>query len=65
MNSTDGDTQLRQVAFDHVNRIAGVRDGILDSADLAAGFEFGGQRIPLVNPYRGIFKPRQMTGRGR
>src|SRR5258708_16788717 len=34
---------------------------MLDSADLAAGFEFGGQRIPLVNPQRGIFKPRQMA----
>ena len=25
-----------------------------------AGFEFGGDRIPLINPQRGIFKPRQM-----
>jgi putative restriction endonuclease len=54
------DTQLRQAAFDHVNRLAAVRGGVLDSADLAAGFEFDGERIPLVNPQRGIFKPRQM-----
>jgi hypothetical protein len=33
---------------------------VLDSADLAGGFEFGGDRIPLINPQRGIFKPRQM-----
>jgi putative restriction endonuclease len=33
---------------------------VLHSADLADGFEFGGDRIPLVNPQRGIFKPRQM-----
>jgi putative restriction endonuclease len=32
----------------------------LDAADLAGGFEFGGGRIPLINPQRGIFKPRQM-----
>ena len=62
MDSTTTDAQLRQAAFDHVNQLAVVRDGILDSADLAAGFEFGGQRIPLVNAYRSIFKPRQMTG---
>ena len=34
---------------------------MLDSADLAGGFEFGGERIPLINPQRGIFKPRQMS----
>jgi putative restriction endonuclease len=33
---------------------------VLDSADLAGGFEFGGERIPLINPQRGISKPRQM-----
>jgi putative restriction endonuclease len=27
---------------------------------MAGGFEFGGERIPLINPQRGIFKPRQM-----
>jgi putative restriction endonuclease len=60
VESASGDAQLRQAAIDHVNRIAAVRGGILDSADLDAGFEFAGQRIPLVNPYRGIYKPRQM-----
>jgi putative restriction endonuclease len=52
----------RQAAFSHVNRLATLRDGVLDSAALASGFEFGGDRIPLVNPQRGIFKPRQMAG---
>src|SRR5271166_1230737 len=56
------DTQLRQAAFDQVNRLAATRGGVLDPADLAGGFEFGGERIPLVNPQRGIFKPRQMAG---
>jgi putative restriction endonuclease len=54
------DFQLREAAFTHVNRLATLRSGILDSTDLADGFEFGGERIPLVNPQRGIFKPRQM-----
>jgi len=60
--STNTDVQLRQAAFEHVHRLAGLKDGILDHADLAAGFEFAGQRIPLVNPQRGIFKPKQMAG---
>src|ERR1700730_8317379 len=51
---------FRQAAFDHVNRLALLGGRVLDSADLAGGFEFGGECIPLVNPQRGIFKPRQM-----
>jgi putative restriction endonuclease len=61
MDPATRDAQLRQAAFDHVNRLAALRDGVLDSADLAGGFEFGGERIPLVNPQRGIFKARQMV----
>ena len=34
----------------------------LQSADLADGFDFGSERIPLVNPQRGIFEPRQAAG---
>jgi putative restriction endonuclease len=43
-----------------VNRLAALRGGVLDVAGLAGGFEFDGHRIPLINPQRGIFKPRQM-----
>ncbi len=32
----------------------------LSAADLSVGFVFEGERFPLVNPQRGIFKPRQM-----
>jgi hypothetical protein len=60
MDPATQDAQLRQAAFDHVNRLATLRGGILESADLALGFEFAGDRIPLINPQRGIFKPRQM-----
>src|SRR5215469_15398043 len=61
MDAYSHDLQLRQTAFRHINRLATLRDGVLDSADLAGGFEFGGDRIPLINPQRGIFKPRQMA----
>jgi putative restriction endonuclease len=55
------DLQPRQAAFSHVNRLAALRGGDLDSADLAGEFDFSAERIPLVNPQRGIFKPRQLT----
>jgi putative restriction endonuclease len=61
MDPATHDVQLRKAAFDHVKRVSTLRGGILDFADLAGGFEFAGQRIPLINPRRGIFKPRQMT----
>lgn len=50
---------MRSAAFDHVRTLSSVRDH-LSSADLAAGFTFEGNRIPLLNPQRGIFKPQQM-----
>jgi putative restriction endonuclease len=62
MDPATNDVLLRQAAFDQVNRLVALRGGVLDSADLAGGFEFGGERIPLINPQRGIFKPRQMAG---
>jgi putative restriction endonuclease len=57
MDPASHDAQLRQAAFDHVNRLAILQGGALDSADLARGFEFGGERIPLINPQRGTFSP--------
>jgi putative restriction endonuclease len=53
------DPTLRLAAFDAVRRLTEIR-GDLTSNDLRGGFEFQGERIPLINPQRGIFKPRQM-----
>jgi putative restriction endonuclease len=53
------DAALRMAAFNALKTLTAVR-GDLTSADLKAGFEFEGRRIPLVNPQRGIFKPQQM-----
>ena len=55
----DDDSRIREAAFESVRRLVEVR-GELSSADLKVGFEFFGQRIPLVNPQRGIFKPQRM-----
>src|SRR4051812_45285656 len=50
---------LRIAAFREVRRLSDL-NGDLSSRDLRAGFQFDGQRIPLINPQRGIFKPTQM-----
>ncbi len=42
-----------------VRRLGEVHDH-LTAVHLVPGFIFQGERIPLVNPQRGIFKPRQM-----
>ena len=46
-------------AFDHVRRLSDAH-GHLTRHELAPGFMYEGERIPLVNPQRGIFKPRRM-----
>ena len=56
----DIDQEMRQAAFLEVRRRADLRDQ-LTSEDLRLGFQFHGQRIPLINPQRGIFKPQAMT----
>ncbi|RYD14467.1 MAG: HNH endonuclease [Lysobacteraceae bacterium] len=50
---------MRQAAFEHVRALNDIYDD-LTSDDLRAGFQFEGKRFPLVNPQRGIFKPREM-----
>lgn len=51
--------RLRLAALDHVRRLteAGIS---LTAETLNAGFVVDGQRIPLISPRRGIFKPQQM-----
>ena len=50
---------MRMTAFKHVQNLQQVRDH-LTAKELKPGFLFEGERFPLVNPQRGIFKPRQM-----
>jgi putative restriction endonuclease len=59
MNEPDRDRLMRVAAFDHVRRLGEVHDH-LTATELKPGFVFNGERIPLVNPQRGIFKPQQM-----
>jgi len=53
------DTRIRKAAFDHVRQLTQIKQH-LTAVDLRPGFTFEGQRVPLVNPQRGIFKPKQM-----
>ena len=59
MNDVNRDTLIRMAAFEHVRRLGEVHDH-LTAHELKPGFVFEAERIPLVNPQRGIFKPRQM-----
>lgn len=57
--SGDGDEAIRLAAFRHVRLLQETNDA-LTSDHLRAGFVFGGERVPLINPQRGIFKPQRM-----
>jgi putative restriction endonuclease len=53
------DALMRLAAFEHVRRLGEIHDH-LTAAELKPGFMFQGERVPLINPQRGIFKPQQM-----
>jgi putative restriction endonuclease len=59
MDTPSLDTLMRFAAFDHIRRLNEVHDH-LTATELKPGFLFQKERIPLVNPQRGIFKPQQM-----
>lgn len=59
MQSLELDALLRTAAFERVKALSEVHDH-LNAGQLAEGFYFDGQRYPLVNPRRGIFKPKEM-----
>jgi putative restriction endonuclease len=59
VNTPDAlDAAMRQAAVAHLELLGAGRP--MTSEDLAGGFIFRGERVPLVNPQRGIFKPRSM-----
>ena len=59
MDDLEIDARIRAAAFDHVRKLGEIHDH-LTANELKPGFLFQGQRIPLINPQRGIFKPQQM-----
>ena len=59
MADVDRDTLLRMAAFEHVRKLVEIHDH-LTASELQPGFVFEGERVPLMNRQRGIFKPQQM-----
>lgn len=59
MTDTDQDTRMRMAAFERVRWLSEVHDH-LTAEELRPGFDFEGERIPLVDIRRGIFKPKRM-----
>lgn len=54
------DDEIRATAFLALQRLRAAK-GVLTAADLQAGFQFGGERIPFSNTQRGIWKPSRMN----
>jgi putative restriction endonuclease len=59
MEDFNSDAAMRLAAFERLRRLKETHS-FLTRAEIELGFEFRGERIPFVNPQRGIFKPRQM-----
>jgi putative restriction endonuclease len=55
----DTDMTIRMKAFDWLASQVDIHGDVLPRTLLQAGFEFQGQRVPLISP-QGIFKPRIM-----
>jgi len=58
----DLDWRLRLAAFDKLRALREARGGVVTLAELEAGCEFEGARIPLINARRGIWRPKQLSG---
>jgi putative restriction endonuclease len=55
--SFDYDLRLRFAAFERVDQLRREHGGLIPSGLLNEGIQFEGQRVPLWNQQRGIFKP--------
>ena len=56
--TTAEDARARMLIAAHMRRLSD--NGGLTSSELLLGADVDGQRIPVVNPQRGIFKPKQL-----
>ncbi len=53
------DLKVRLAAFEWLTKQVKIHEGVLPRALLQAGFEFSGERVPLVSP-QGIFTPKML-----
>ena len=59
MRAENSDLPMRMAAFEHVRRLGELHNR-LTATELGSGFIFEGERIPFINPRRGIYKPKGM-----
>lgn len=62
--SLDRDWQIRLAAMAKLEELRRAGDGLVRAAELTAGFQFEGERIPFWNSQRGIFRPVQLQDLG-
>jgi len=55
--SLDLDLELRLAVFAHVQRLAAASGGLVPAQMLNAGLTFNGERVPIWNQQKGIFRP--------
>ncbi len=55
--SLDLDLELRLAVFDHVQRLAAAGGGVVPASALNEGLSFHGERVPIWNQQKGIFRP--------
>lgn len=55
------DKRVRLAAFDWLDQQIRIHGEVLPRSILLEGFELDGQRIPLMSPAQGIFKPRVLA----
>lgn len=60
----DRDWQVRLAAMQALEQLRRAGDGLVRAAELTAGFQFEGARIPFWNSQRGIFRPQQLRDLG-
>jgi putative restriction endonuclease len=61
---TDIDFELRIATFAHVDRLAKDAGGLVSSSQLNEGITFRGERVPIWNQQKGIFRPRILRESG-
>jgi putative restriction endonuclease len=59
----DPDLALRQAAITRAQELSDAHDGLVPLRALREGFHFRGQRISFGSFYKGIHRPKEMTGR--
>ena len=60
----DRDLRLRLALFDHIARLRREGGGVISSAQLNLGFQFEGERVPVWNQQKGIYKPALLGSDG-